>query len=563
MDTVLEPRCVGELEGEFFIPAYQRGYRWGTDDVQRLLDDIEASGGEPYYLQPVVVKPMPDGRWELIDGQQRMTTLYLILQYIHRTILPSAEIKYTLEYEVRPGSWGYLQAPDQDDRNENVDFFHIAQADQCIRDWFEARSNPTKAGIDLYSRLAESVRVLWYQAPEHVNATTLFTRLNVGRIPLTDAELVKALLLTRSEEEGGTARAHEVAAQWDGFERDLRGDEVWAFVSGHANAVPTHISLLLDSLADSRTDGDPLTGRDRPTFHTFETLRPYIDNSPDEFWRDVVRLHSRVMGWYDDRDIFHKVGFLVGTGHSFQDLVELADDQTRTAFSKRLDQQISHALNLTTQDLRDLAYTDGTQASRALFLMNVETVRRREDSSQRYSFQAHANGSWSLEHIHAQGSEGLKTVEEWTEWLRLHRDALKTLPGVDETARDDLVGRIDTALPDVTGSQFRELQDTVNHMFTDSEETADDVNSIANLALLGSGDNSALNNAAFEVKRRRILERDQAGSYVPACTRNVFLKYYTRAEGQQVHFWGRADREAYLDAMEETLAPHLKPEQDA
>lgn len=80
MDAILEPRAVGDVTGAFFVPGYQRRYRWGPDEVDRLLADIWESNGEPYYLQPVVVEQMADGRWELIDGQQRFTTLYLIFE---------------------------------------------------------------------------------------------------------------------------------------------------------------------------------------------------------------------------------------------------------------------------------------------------------------------------------------------------------------------------------------------------------------------------------------------------------------------------------------------------
>ena len=74
----------------------------------------------------------------------------------------------------------------------------------------------------------------------------MFTRLNVGRIPLTDAELVKALLLTRASE---LKREREIAAQWDTIERDLRVPELWAFVTGRPSQEATHITLLLDTLA--------------------------------------------------------------------------------------------------------------------------------------------------------------------------------------------------------------------------------------------------------------------------------------------------------------------------
>ena len=90
------------------------------------------------------------------------------------------------------------------------------------------------------------------------------------------------------------------------------------------------------------------------------------------------------------------------------------------------------------------------------------------------------------------------------------------------------------------------------------------MHSVTNLALLSSGDNSALGNAVFEVKRRRILELDRKGVYIPICTRQVFLKYYTDAGAQQVYFWGAQDRESYLQAMisadRGVLFQYLRPE---
>lgn len=71
------------IEGAFFIPSYQRGYRWTADEVTKLLDDIWESTGKRYSLQPIVVKSLGGGKWELIDGQQRLTTLWLLLRAVH------------------------------------------------------------------------------------------------------------------------------------------------------------------------------------------------------------------------------------------------------------------------------------------------------------------------------------------------------------------------------------------------------------------------------------------------------------------------------------------------
>ena len=260
--------------------------------------------------------------------------------------------------------------------------------------------------------------MIWYEAADDLDAVTLFTRLNVGRIPLTDAELVKALLLSRSRGGlGGTDRALEIAAQWDVIERDLRVPELWAFITGKAYGDATHISLLLDTIA-----GGP-TGRDRPLFHTFETLREPIAASPQEFWNEVVDLHSLVLGWYESRDLFHKIGFLIAQGVSFRGLIERSKNRSKSKFEADLDGLIREYLRLSETDLRELSYYQSAQASRALLLMNVETVRQRKHSSERYSFRQHAAGWWSLEHIHAQNAELLNRAEQWAEWLRLHRKA--------------------------------------------------------------------------------------------------------------------------------------------
>jgi hypothetical protein len=76
-------------------------------------------------------------------------------------------------------------------------------------------------------------------------------------------------------------------------------------------------------------------------------------------------------------------------------------------------------------------------------------------------------------------------------------------------------------------------------------------------------DNSALGNSVFAVKRAAILDRDRRGSYIPVCTRNVFLKYYSPADEHQMLFWSGSDREHYLRAMTEILRPYLLPDEEA
>lgn len=557
-EATLRPRCVGDLVGHFLVPGYQRGYRWGEHEVGRLLDDIQQNGGKPYYLQPVVVKRLSDHRWELVDGQQRLTTLFLILQYIRNLGLPT-DPRYSLEYETRPGSQTYLSELKPEDHTRNIDYFHMYKAYECIRNWFGRQDNELQAAIDFYTAASKFVQVIWYEAPAHMDSKELFRRLNVGRIPLTDAELVKALLLARMRvAPGQTDRAHEVAAQWDVIERDLRAPELWAFVTRKAQDEATHIRLILDTLADSI---NPPPRGPRPLFHTFETLRPRIEKSPEDaaaVWNDIQDMHSLLLGWYEDRDLYHWVGFLVAIGEPFAAVVNLARDRARSDLQLALTERIRARLGRSADQVRELAYPS-EKCGEVLLLMNVESIRRRVHSSERYSFRAHAAGTWSLEHIHAQNAEPLRRAEQWTTWLRLHSEALTAVPAADPNERDRLLADIQRALATspLSENTFRELEERVFRSLSADGDAEDDVHSITNLALLASGDNSALSNSVFEVKRQEIIKRDRAGAYIPACTRDAFLKYYTDAHGQQTHFWGAEDRVGYLAEMLRLLNPYL------
>jgi hypothetical protein len=558
-EASLEPRFVGDISERFYVPAYQRGYRWGEVEVRRLLDDIWHSRDKPYYLQPVVVKQHGD-EWELVDGQQRLTTLFLIFQYMKREGLQSLAAAYSLRYETRPGSAAYLEQLDPGRSQENIDFFHIHEAYRCVSEWFDAHGAKRQhAANKFYGALFEQVRVIWYEAADDLDAVTLFTRLNVGRIPLTDAELVKALLLSHSRSDAGlTDRALEIAAQWDAVERNLRDPELWAFITGQSSAGPTRIGLLLDTIAEGPV------GRDRPLFHTFETLKDRITDGPQEFWDEVVDLHSLVMGWHDSRDLFHKIGFLISQGESFSELIERSKSKSKSRFKAELDELIRDNLNLTEAGLRELGY-QSAKTSRVLLLMNIETIRQRQLSAERYSFRGHAAGHWSLEHIHAQNAERLNRAEQWEEWLHLHRKALTAFDDIDQVRKKAVLDRVEEVLasPPVKEADFRPLERELAELLSAGSDTADGaLDSIANLALLPGGDNSALGNSVFAVKRAVILEHDRQGSYIPVCTRNVFLKYYSPADEHQMLFWSASDREHYLRAMADSLRGYLRPDKE-
>ncbi len=245
------PKLVLDIKGMFFVPAYQRGYRWGKAEVTRLLDDIyeRVNTGQNYCLQPIVVKRIDDGRFELIDGQQRLTTLYLILKAIQKEL--SIQLPYNIDYQTRNESSAYLDSLDADRKNEYIDFRYIHDAFGYIMDWFGSDINDSMMKRwKVFSLLKEQVQVLWYEADDSEDSRKLFSRLNIGKIPLTNAELVKALFLNRgAKADANTPNSlqEQIAAQWDNMERELHNEAFWGFLS---NADPDDYDTRLDLLFD-------------------------------------------------------------------------------------------------------------------------------------------------------------------------------------------------------------------------------------------------------------------------------------------------------------------------
>ena len=545
------------LTGTFFIPAYQRGYRWTEDEVQKLLTDIwESAMNETrhYSLQPIVVKKRSDDDWELIDGQQRLTTLWLIFNYMHKSGYRRSGAAYHLEYETRPGSRDYLQTLDAQKALENIDYFHLRGAHDAIEKWFDNRASTDQAKealiLRIYGYLSDSVRVIWYEVPEKEAPIPLFTRLNQGRIPLTDAELLKAVLLTHVAK-NHKGRESEIAAQWDGMERDLQRPEIWAFVAGNVQNGARHgtrIGLLFDTLAQPERPSDSKP----PPYHTFDTLRSQAESSGLKFWGKVEKLHAQILGWFEEPRWYNKIGFLVACGVSIGKIQRQALDSNKNAFDDWLDEQIKGTLKINASALDELSYENNAAAlQRVLLLFNVQICR------ERFPFEKHVGQAWTLEHIHAQNAQDLTRADQWKSWLQEHRNALEAIQ-IDRAAMA-LLDEIDGAIPAVEergfGERFRDLAGRIQKALTPDDEGAD--HTIANLALLSHKVNAELSNAVFEVKRQKVVDSDKRGDYIPAATRNVFLKYYTPAGNMQPHFWGAADKAEYLQAIKDKLKPYL------
>lgn len=176
----------------FFVPSYQRGYRWGKEEVSALMDDLSVffdtqTIHHDYCLQPIVVKPREDGSYEVIDGQQRLTTLLLLMQYSDPF---KSGGNYSIAYATRPDSREFLHSLNADSpatpehAEDNPDFHHMALALETMRNWAREHGKDRPDMFNFLSVFRRRTKVIWYEITSGKDESIdLFRKINVGKIP--------------------------------------------------------------------------------------------------------------------------------------------------------------------------------------------------------------------------------------------------------------------------------------------------------------------------------------------------------------------------------------------
>lgn len=563
----LDTKLVGDIQGHFYVPDYQRGYRWGKTEVEALLNDVYEYGGKPkkaenesYCLQPVVVRNLGD-KYELIDGQQRLTTLYLIYVYMNKASGGfMSEPSFSISYETREESADFLNNPDESKKETNIDFFFIYNAYQTIADWFQSKGKIQSTLTNINKYLDECVKIIWYEVPDTENSANLFTRLNIGKIPLTSSELVKALFLKNESE--NSIRQEELSLEWDNMEKELHNEDFWGFLTNsETDNYPTRIDLVLDLISRK-------TVYDKETYSTFFYFdKKYKEGSSlEDIWSEIQHHFLTLKEWFYDHDFYHKIGYLIASNSkSLVDILDSYTDKSKTSFRMYLEESIKESISFP-KPHNELDYEhDYNAIKRLLLLFNVESVRQIDGKKRRFPFDRHKRENWSLEHIHAQHSQGLQTNEKVKEWLNAH---IKSLESLDSTGQNELISDMKSLVKEIEDNpkttkvkeKFEPIQQNVVAALSPADEDSEYIHQLSNMALLSSGQNSAISNYTFDAKRNLILEMDKKGLYIPFCTKMVFLKYYSN-DDTNLHFWGKNDRDAYFNAIQTVLANYLQNEE--
>ena len=486
-DTFVKLKTIVNLQEEsakFYIDAYQRGYRWTKSEVRDLLDDIREfshvkrqDDNTFYCLQPIIVTQSDDGiSWKVIDGQQRLTTIYLI--YSFYWVTQSPYMRDQLPFELSYNNKGKLQKcikrftekeyasseqieHEMSEFEDDIDCFYVLEAYKCICDYFQklVRDPNTRNELnDMKKIFDQYMKIIWYEIKDCDIATEIavFSRINMGKIALTNAELIKALLLKHDGNMPETLASTQmnIAVKWDEIESQLSDPGFWSFLVNERideASYATRIDFIFHVMARELNEGimraacekypneeayvvSEAINKDKFSFYVFSNYCRLLQKHPEEniaddqnyiekIWDGVCEYYRMFKDWYKNIRWYHMIGFLVSTSHQnyIDQILELSlwyRDQSigsgeghKERFESKLRKRISEEVFCgKTPDrtecerfIQDLSYPDDANYIRkVLLLYNVSYLEACKENG-RFPFEKYKdeNVVWDLEHINA------------------------------------------------------------------------------------------------------------------------------------------------------------------
>lgn len=601
----------------FFVPGYQRGYRWGRQEVEALLNDLWEfylqTNGEKnvfYCLQPIVLYKDEQARENLLDGQQRLTTIYLLLFYLDTRRREEGYDKplFTLTYATREDSADFLAkklfASEEAEEASNVDYHYMRAAYGYIEDWFTQAPKHPGAAAKLIPLLLDedgkgpNVRVIEYYIEDDSDPIDVFLRLNQGKIPLTDAELTKALFLQSDKYDAQllpyvSPKLDLIASEWYAYEQQLSVPKFWHFISPYdAQSTPPSIRLLLELAARDRDlqsatsykNTTVLWDSKKYTHPCYTIFSDYLQGYSGEerlkkigeVWEHIYTIFGLISEWYEDQELYHYVGYLMCTESSSSkrltllcELLEQAETCTAPEFKTSLRRAIGEkvrGIRLNKLSYEERKHSEGIH--RVLLLHNVHQHIFTSEQI-RFPFDLYMKEKWSLEHIYAQQSEPLRNREEQIGFIEEHIATFREDAFGDDEETSSLIVRLEGIRSQIQEPKKEESERV--SLFAKALEliTAFEVNQMGdtvplhglqNLCLLSRGVNSALSNRTFARKREimREIVMTAAQEYIPMATRRVFLKYYS-ASPKDNAYWRREDAEAYMEHIRSVCKHYTSP----
>lgn len=290
--------------------------------------------------------------------------------------------------------------------------------------------------------------------------------------------------------------------------------------------------------------------------------KSYRDGTLNDRWEELEKSINTLSGFAGgkanskiDREIFHYLGFLILSGKNIDSLYrEWKNNTNKELFAKKLLEIIQEKISKI-KNIEELHYkNDKEKIKDILLLFNLEYLICDEGSNEYFKFNRFVLEQWSLEHIYAQNSKGIKEsiesknnddIIKWLEQVLLH---------IDE---NDALLKQEIEQSKEKREFEEELFDKINESFKNNET----LHRIQNLTLLDKESNSKIGNQIFSRKRKEIQKLGEQDKLIPIATKKVFEKVFSTDKSNPDVF-GKKDQKDYLAEIQKRLERYIKGEGD-
>lgn len=602
---------------KFNVPSLQRTYRWGEKEITLLLNDLyefyntnEDSTNDFYPLQPLILKKnnQDDDTWNVLDGQQRLTTIKLIASFLKM----DKDYCLDISYDTREKTKDFLDNisnKKEEDVGKSMELYYIFHAYEVIKAWFQKnkKEKDTEKIDAIRNVLFEKERTRFVVQEMNIDddEAKTFQNINQGRIPLSCSELIKALFLGHifeshkndnncrfayssdgyglfipidpiKERQSLTRLQNIIAKEWDDIETVLMHDEFYSFVCPEKDRSINRMDFLFEVVYGNEKYKKYKT--DDPFNAIYERIKDdkkaNIVDTISHCWNEVVKCFNRMQKLYYDFDAYHLVGFCIcediGISEDFYKYCNEDEklDEFKTAIRVKIKGKVLSGLKTDDLDeeLKGLRYKENKDKIKEILLLH--NLQSYSYEKIRFPFNLYDGGkNYDIEHIHATAEEKADKNSRY-EWFKTNLSHIEKkkekLKGLFEIFEEGYKKKNRDIFKDDKFNDLREIM-IKDNLDNEKEDLSKD-DGIKNLCLLDSTTNRTYKNSLFITKREMILkkakgEMDKEDYVYPLllCTERIFLKFYSNVDSDDnLNFWTLNNREAYLKDILKKVTEFLK-----
>ena len=563
----------------FNIPLYQRGYKWESKHVTKLLIDIDnfkLTGNKFYCLQNITIVPHDDV-FNVVDGQQRLTTLVILLSFLGEKEIVQNKVRFpqnsirketnSFLNEIITKNDGVFPKVTWDNfikENENYDhqdIYHIFHAHKIIETWFLQKQNDSSFNqADFLNKILKNVKLIINKVEDKTSEEKIFGNLNSKRVPLDGSDLVRAILITDVANEEGKREAdiknivrvneRRVKIGWelDQINSWWSINEVKGYFKSYIRAESEKTGKGVKLFKDEKYPINLLfllfaEKRGEKTL-SLELIEQNQGNALG-LYKEIIKLHSMLQDWYQDREIYHFLGFLFNNTRkeqlNFTHICRIWHEcESRIAFKTHLKVLIKEKVfhdsvpNFADENLNWYNDEQGMLIKTLLLIDIIHSIKPNQPFLPYSAFEKAEN---DIEHIFPQNPAEIQQKKEYIEFI--NSNVLKIGENkFDLTNYDDKIN--DEVFLLEVENFIREQINGIN------------INSIGNLVLLYYSLNRSLGRISYAKKRARVIEYfNEEGEFIQPHTFRVFVRYFFdgKNENKELEYWTNNDIEANAKAI--------------